>query len=111
MKPNKYFDVSGCNCPELNTVKISQADGLPQREIQLPEEMSDKIKIETTSEGLNIEVAKGCEITMPLQIQNMMSGKANAQSLNRIKIGRFDPRNSLHIAQQAVCRTRKRSKI
>ena len=42
MKPNKYFDVSGCNCPELNTVKISQADGLPQREIQLPEEMSDK---------------------------------------------------------------------
>lgn len=96
MKPNKYFDVSGCNCPELNTVKISQEDGLPQREIQLPEELSDKIKIETTSEGLNIEVAKGCEITMPLQIQNMMSGKANAQSLNRIKIGEGASLKLLH---------------
>ena len=52
----KYFTSSGCNCPELNTVKIPLKDGKLESKIDLPEEVKDKIVFCVNDNGISIEV-------------------------------------------------------
>ena len=88
MNPEKYLQLSGCNCPELNTIKIVEENGIPSRGISLPESVAEKLIVENCGNGLRIEVKANCEVELPLQIMNLMSKGSNTGmvSSNSIKL-------------------------
>lgn len=88
MISEKYLQLSGCNCPELNAVRIVEENGCPKGEIFLPEEVAEKLSVNVCNDGLNIEIKANCEVELPLQIMNLMSkgGESGIVSSNRIKL-------------------------
>lgn len=108
----KHFEVSGCNCPELNTIKIPLKNGKAISESDLPETVKDKILICSDELGLQIEVKANCQIDIPLQIQNLISDKA--ESLNRIKLNANSHLKLIHCDDSladAVCEQHNRLEI
>lgn len=100
----KYFTSSGCNCPELNTVKIPLKDGKLESKIDLPEEVKDKIIFCVSDNGISIEVLANCFVEIPLQIQNIISSKA--ESINSIKLNQNSHLKLVHCDDSlpnAVC--------
>ena len=54
MSSEKYLQLSGCNCPELNTVKIVEENGNPSKAISLPESVAEKLIIEACDKGITM---------------------------------------------------------
>lgn len=98
MSSEKYLQLSGCNCPELNTVKIVEENGNPSKAISLPESVAEKLIIEACDKGLRIEVKANCEVELPLQIMNLMSKGSDEGiiSSNSIKLNANSRLKLLH---------------
>ncbi len=85
---NEIFQASGCNCPQMDTVKIALRDGRLCGEVSLPEDIKGKVEITQTAEGINIKVKQNADIAMPLQVLDLMggAGELSAETSGKIEL-------------------------
>ncbi len=98
MSTAKYLQAFGCNCPQLDTVKIPLRDGKLCGCVLLPERVASAVSITQSEDGMNVEVKEACEVALPIQLLNAMGGQEaeKAECVSTITLGKASRLKLIH---------------